>query len=502
MSRAFGGANVLRAALGGLAIGVGIVLTVAVWRFSIDDAFVVFRFAHNLVAHGHYGMNVDVTGDGVTSPLWLFFLTLLTFAAPEQVTLFSKLLGLGFALSAALLVVRRALKVSEHAGLLALCVFASSVSFWMWSVGGLETSLAALLVALFVIALFEGDSEEEAPGKALGFALVAAFLIPWTRPEITLAVFLGAMCSQGSKKERVLLCAGALLGSLSVAAFRVILFSSPLPIALSAKGAPVSVGIRYVFVGSAFVFSVVACVLVVRFARALFRHYLTTAADALATVADAPARGQAIIVFVVTALLSIAAAGGDWMPGFRLLVPLLPAITLLVVSLSWSNREFLAIALLQLVVSSVGGAVYASMVAESTRYYEQTAQIASKLRGLRSVALVDVGRLGFELLDMDIVDLGGITDSEVAAMPGQHIERHIEASYLLDRNPDAVVLHSSIRPEIIAVQGRHTLHRFAGYPLENGMVAAMYFRARYEPVEIIEYSPDYFYVVFLRTDVE
>ena len=52
------------AALGVVAIGA------AGWAFTIDDAFIVARYARNVVEHGTWGLNAGVASDGVTSIVW------------------------------------------------------------------------------------------------------------------------------------------------------------------------------------------------------------------------------------------------------------------------------------------------------------------------------------------------------------------------------------------------------------------------------------------------
>ena len=41
------------------------------WPYTVDDAFIVARYAHNLAAGLGYAMNAHQPSDGVTGPLWL-----------------------------------------------------------------------------------------------------------------------------------------------------------------------------------------------------------------------------------------------------------------------------------------------------------------------------------------------------------------------------------------------------------------------------------------------
>jgi hypothetical protein len=63
------------------------------------------------------------------------------------------------------------------------------------------------------------------------------------------------------------------------------------------------------------------------------------------------------------------------------------------------------------------------------------------LDGVTRVAALDVGWVS-AATEADIVDLAGLTDPEIASLPGGHTSKHVDARFLLDRAPDALLLYA------------------------------------------------------------
>ena len=63
------------------------------------------------------------------------------------------------------------------------------------------------------------------------------------------------------------------------------------------------------------------------------------------------------------------------------------------------------------------------------------------LAGARVVAAVDIGWVS-AVHEGPIVDLAGLTDPDIAALPGGHTSKRVSASMLLDRGVDTVVLYT------------------------------------------------------------
>jgi hypothetical protein len=110
-----------------------------------------------------------------------------------------------------------------------------------------------------------------------------------------------------------------------------------------------------------------------------------------------------------------------------------------------------------------------------------------------SVGLVDVGYLGYAS-GLRVLDLGGLTDQGVAALPGGHLDKRIDAAFFARHAPDALVLHAA-RPPRIGEQGE--LSTLEGYPVERRVAALPEVRARYRVAYQHAHAPGYHYVVLV-----
>jgi hypothetical protein len=121
--------------------------------------------------------------------------------------------------------------------------------------------------------------------------------------------------------------------------------------------------------------------------------------------------------------------------------------------------------------------------------------IARRLaRDASRVALVDIGFLGYAS-GIEVIDLGGITNTEVSRMRGGHLDKHVSSEWLSARRPDAVLLHSSHEATLDA-EGR--VRGLDGYPVENRVARMSWLRDEFVVAERIEYAPGYHYVLWLR----
>jgi len=63
-----------------------------------------------------------------------------------------------------------------------------------------------------------------------------------------------------------------------------------------------------------------------------------------------------------------------------------------------------------------------------------------ELADARRIAVLDVG-WPTAASEATIVDLAGLTDPEIAALPGGHTSKRIDAAFLLARDPDVILLY-------------------------------------------------------------
>jgi hypothetical protein len=288
------------------------------------------------------------------------------------------------------------------------------------------------------------------------------------------------------------------MGIATVVAFRIWKFGTCIPLSYAAKQGSLRNGLEYAARGSVWVLGIVGVFLAIRAAR------VGRWEDRLA-----------IVAFCVHAV-AIALAGGDWMPGFRLFVPVIP-IAVGVISVGFARIEprqepprrpresvftkrvegygrltcaVLAIAVLSLDLAlripdwRAAGLSRESVGRELAEHLRQSAH---------RVALVDIGFLAYAS-GVEAVDLGGITDPEIAALPGGHLTKAVSDSLLSHRRPDAVMLHSA-QPPLVAADGR--LLAIAGYPVEQRVGSSAWVRNRFRVALERTYAPHYYYVLLL-----
>ncbi|MFT5358352.1 MAG: hypothetical protein ACI9KE_005590 [Polyangiales bacterium] len=439
--------------------------SVYAWPFIVDDAFITFRYAGNLVAGGGYAMNSGVVTDGVTGPLWLLPLAL-GGALGVPIPLVAQVVGILFALAAAALMlwsmtVRSAGRAREVSALF----LALSGTNWVWASGGLETGAATFAMTVLVASVVR-PMPKWAPVLALG-------ILPGLRPELFPAAFLLALHARGLPRRWAL--TAAIAGVAGIGVWRLVMFGTPIPLSVMAKGGSLVDGARYILSG----------VLLMTMGGGLYLAWRARKRRAARWI------GLALLIHLGV----VGLAGGDWMPGHRLLVPVLPALALLV---GWGCTAYrrAAFVLAPTLLMSVWLSAYTLREAREAgvRRVTHGGAIAATLEN-GPVALLDAGYLGWES-GLEVVDLGGITDPMVARMSGNHVDRVLDVAYLEQRAPAMFVLHSVTEPTIADGE----VGNFAGYPTENRLAHSPWFKRSYVPTEVHAYGEGYWYVRFERRE--
>lgn len=395
------------------------------WGFTVDDALISARVAYQL-ASGH-GYRFNASGpivDAVTPLGWAPLLSFFAKSGPIAAFDAARALGLGaWLLSAAWLGARIATLGWRALAVTALFLLATT-PLAAWSIAGMETGL---VLALATFGLSRHPLGAMARGVA---AALRPELLPWA---LALSLGLG-FGSEGSVERRLLrslpAAAVALTPFLVVAVVRRLLFGVPYPIALEAKPPYLPAGLRYV-------------------AEALLLTgppWLALSARAWPRVSR---RGRAIAVAVLVHALSLVLAGGDWMPLYRLFVPVLPGLI-------WIGAELAAESSLPATVArAVLGLVACGLVAvvrgpSARKVWQQRRALIAQARPLLAraehVATLDVGWVGVATR-AEIVDLAGVTDPRVARLPGGHTTKRLPESFLEARAVDALVILAQ-RPQL------------------------------------------------------
>jgi hypothetical protein len=387
------------------------------WGFTVDDALISVRYARHLAAG--IGWRFDAGGpstDGVTPLPYPLILAPLAGADALVVLARAKALGL-LAWTSAGAAIGGAVSEAPLGGrLAALATLALSVPVGAYAVSGMETALAMSLASWAAVCVAR-------PRTAALLAGLAASLRPEMAPwALTLAV--GAAIAQRRSPAACAATGGlALAPFVLCAVIRAVAWGRPAPLALMAKPSDLDHGLLY---------AGAACVV--------------TLTPVLVVAPRALARTPRALVVTLAAVAHVAAVvvvGGDWMPLARLMAPVAPSLAYAGAlaserarPIATAVRAALAVGLGVVLLARGGsdarhvGADRAALVAEARPW----------LAGARRVAALDIGWLS-AATEADIVDLAGLTDPEIAALPGGHTSKRVDARFLLERDPDALLLY-------------------------------------------------------------
>lgn len=134
----------------------------ALFPFTVDDAFIVMRYARNLVEHGELSFNLGEPVNALTSPLHGLISSALAFGfGVDRLELANKLFSVALVLGSTSFAAR-ALFRSAPERLLFAALGLLSPFMLLWTVGGLETPILSALIVLILVAyveLLRGDEE-------------------------------------------------------------------------------------------------------------------------------------------------------------------------------------------------------------------------------------------------------------------------------------------------------------------------------------------------------
>jgi hypothetical protein len=463
-------------------LGIGLV-GICAWPYTVDDAYIVARYALRLTRGEGYTWNPGPATDGVTGPAWLLP-GLAAAAGGYDPVIAAKVVGLCCAALAACLSIAsqqkraRGTQLAWIAALLLVC----QPSLGGSGSSGLETGAATLALTCAADAALAASAPRV---LSLGAAIA---MLAWLRPELApaAAVFLMFATFRVGWRRSWRAWAIAAASAVAICLFRFRLSGSLLPMAWHAKAGSLYDGFFYA-------------------ARALpVLTGVTGSALALAGAVLGQSRERVRAWALLAHLAAVVLAGGDWMPGFRLWVPLLPQYALLAAVGSerlWRRggaaRVLCGVALVP--ACAVPLLDLALRIPEWQSAGRSRASIGSAIaRDLREqtqrVALVDIGFLGYAS-GVTTIDLAGLTEPAVAAFPGGHLAKRISSAWLEAQAPDALLLHSAL-PPTAAADGR--LLRLAGYPVEMRVARFSWVKQQFRVVQTYAYGPGYHYVLLRR----
>lgn len=401
--------------------------------FTVDDALITARYAAHIASGAGYRESVGgpVT-DGVTPLGFAYLLAPFARGGPLAAFAAAKVLGIAawtLAASVVGLAVARGSRVDDEVSadrpapvgalwLIPLALIATSAPLAAWAAAGMETGLVTALAALAAaLPLLDRPRAGIAcAGLAAGFR---PELLPWAA---TLGVGL-FLSTRAAPARRSWVTAVLPFGPFLVAAtVRAIVFGRPAPLSIFAKAPDARLGAMYAL----------ACLL-------LAGPVVLAAPRAWWRTTGFP---RVLAASVLVHFLAVGLAGGDWMPLSRLVVPVLPSLALAALHFARSSslaatavRLALAVAGQTFVLVHVGPAA-AAVGADRLRVLDE---LRPALSAAGVVASLDIGWVG-AATTATIVDLAGVTDPTIAALPGGHTTKQIPIGIFDARHVDTLVL--------------------------------------------------------------
>lgn len=453
--------------------------------YTVDDAYVIARYAERVASGAGWGLEDGTSTDGVTGPLAILPYVVAEWLGFDPVA-FAKIVGLCCGAWAAALVCRAAMRhaLGGPSGWLVALIAGTSAALGIWSAAGLETGMATLAATT---AGLSAISRPRPRGAGLGVSIA---VLAWLRPETALyAIALLSVCATRDRRQALLAFVLAAAGGVSIVAFRAVLFDTILPLAWDAKPGELDRGMFYVLR------ALTVC-------TGLFSGMVLSYAAARRSKTL-----RALAVALAVHLVALVLAGGDWMPGFRLVAPIIPSYALLAglggaraIALSRGERKRIAAWLLALAIGipALDAAVQLPRAREAGRTRESTgielARTISEFAGEGRVALVDVGFLpwagGFRTLD-----LGGISEPAIGRLRGSHLAKPVSPEMLSSAGVSVIVLRSFVAPRVGA-EGE--LLSMRAEPVEEALAGSRWVREHFHVARVVPWSDSYYYVVLTR----
>ena len=446
------------ALLSGAAFALPYILLLAgaysIFCVTTDDPFITYRYAANLLAGHGPVFNIGERVEGFTSPLHLLLMALLLKLFPAVDILFkAKLVGLGLGALALWQTgkLARAFGLSASEGLIAQVLVAVNNNFALAAVNGLETTLflCVILAAVFVFL-------RELQGRGGPLSAWLLFLALLARPEASL-LFAALLTVRvvWAIRNKTLLTDGVgwaavfLLPALGLLLARLAYYGMPVPNTYYAKQVTWERGWHE---GLAYLLHPLSPIVLDwegwKTPSLLWANQwqilgtgLFWSLALLGCVRRRFAWAAIVLPMVVLAQIAfVLRFGGDWMPGWRFLVPVLPLLAILQVRglrrlrgsplLLSAPASVLSVALWGMCAyvcpHDPWAAAHYSTKSEDLlpadnalgrKWIAANRYIQSALPPGSVIVYSEMGFAGYKNLDKTFIDVRGLTDREIARLP-------------------------------------------------------------------------------------
>ncbi len=464
--------------------------------WMLDDAFISFRYSENFANGDGLVFNVGERVEGYTTFLWVFLLGIGHWLGMETVSL-ARVLAWMCVLGSIGLVAysyKFAERVTKTESAVAIVLLCTCGIYTPWPSSGMEVTLFGLLI-LTTLALYSSKNAF-GPTKQYVIAGISATLLVMTRPEgILLVAILGLHAAYRFlvHKDRTLVWFVVSFAVIYGAYFvwRYSYYGYLLPNTFYAKvgssGDQLLRGLEYLKGMGILIWPMVLLAVV-----ALWRS--TREGALLLRLSTAYLLVHVIYIWLV---------GGDCMPAFRFIAPLLPLLAILAaVGVMAISKMKAAAGLVVLVVAfnlyqmlyafSITGHIKADKVA--VRGKEVGLWLKKNLPSGSLIATNTAGTIPY-YSKLPVVDMLGLNDVTIAhravADMGAGLAGHEkgDGAYVLARNPAVIQFHSSV--------GRLK----PSFRSDRELFELPEFHRKYHAVEVIIPSLEEIAVFYVRDDI-
>ncbi|UCF05410.1 MAG: hypothetical protein JSV33_16115 [bacterium] len=428
------------------------VLGIRIFYYIPDDTYITLRYARNVIDGKGFVFNEGERLEGYTNYLWLIILILigkLGGSLPTAARTLSLIASCATLILAGYIAwVHRPPRASGWSAALAVItaplLLAASPPFLTWSLSGTEIPLFTFLLLLGVAFI--------TTGRNTASVLVVFGLLGLVRPEgILFYILAGAILLDTKHRKGDVIVQGAWIFALMYAPYLIWkwrYFGGLLPNTFYAKTGPIRIMTRN---GMSYLLGFLA----------RYGYFLVIGILMLHKHLRDQRRVTVPVFFILIHWAEVLILGGDWMPHYRLLLPTLPLIALVVSyglmkvgarsgdigdGTKWRNPVPVVVTILVVLAMIPGGIGYDEFIYERivVGAYVRLGQVLGEiLPPTTSIALGSTGAIGF-YSGLEIIDILGLTERHiahegriVATQPG-----HMKADgrYVLKQKPDLLLL--------------------------------------------------------------
>jgi hypothetical protein len=438
------------------------------WIGIIDDAYIFFRYAHNITQGYGYVFNIGQPVEGTTSVTWTILLVILNiFHIPAEVSV--KILGGLCVLAILFLLGAECYKTDVSISILFL-VFALLIfdkNFILSTMMGLETGLyALLLLAICIVSRWYS----ERGGRFLSITMSGiGVLLFLTRPEslgILVLIGCGIIFYRQKYNTRCELMPILvwILGISVITLWRWSVFGDFIPNSARAKSILEFSDMRLTILWPR----------IVEGSLYIKNLFMTSWLLVMLGIFGLVSMRKTFWGYVAFSALFIGIGvvlinSGDWMPRFRLLTPYLPTIALLAAAglnklrmlpkNHWTQILELIVILIAFLIALNsfwllrGKKFFVADQWPSGECYKRVGQVLRPHLSRQTVVAPEaIGIIGYTLIDIPVLDFFGLTDPFIARNGVIPIETYTMGKthfeYTMQQSPALFFFHSNINSHI------------------------------------------------------